>query len=112
MEPDSRLAYELLAEKMRILSNPKRLMIINLLKDKEKTVGEIASDIGIEVQNASQHLRILKAGGIVVTRRNGQAIYYKLENPMAAEFIARIRKTMVDLLEKQRDILHDKQQKQ
>ena len=104
MTTDSIWIYELLADKMRLLSNPKRLMIIKVLIDGEKTVGEIASLVGIELQNTSQHLRMMKAGGVVVARRQGQAIYYRLTDPIA-EYMDPMRRIVIKYLDMERHIL-------
>ena len=77
MDADKRI-FELQVEMLGVLSNPKRLGILKVLGEKGKTVGEIASQVGIELQNASQHLRIMKAHGIVLARRDGQSVNYKL----------------------------------
>ncbi|MHB8085672.1 MAG: ArsR/SmtB family transcription factor, partial [Dehalococcoidia bacterium] len=71
MEVNPNYIFELQAEMLSVLSNPKRLMILKVLGKGEKAVGEIAVQVGIEMQNASQHLRIMKAHGIVATRRDG-----------------------------------------
>ncbi len=73
--------FEMHAEICKIFTNPKRLEIINLLKDKEKTVSELAELAGIPQANISQHLAILRQNGVVTTRREGANIYYKIANP-------------------------------
>ena len=90
---------------MGVLSNPKRLGILKVLGKKEKTVGEIASQVGIELQNASQHLRIMKAHGIVLSRRDGQAVHYRLAMPVIAECCDLVRQAIVENLENTRNLL-------
>jgi DNA-binding transcriptional ArsR family regulator len=76
-----RTIYDL-AEKQaalcKVIGNSRRLLILWQLSKQELSVNEIAACVGSTLQNVSQHLRVLKKTGIVVTRREGQAIYYQL----------------------------------
>lgn len=78
---DSKEYYKKCSEVFKILSNPKRLQIMNEIKDKEVTVGEISKAICSRKSNTSQHLAYLRYAGIVVARRSGKNIYYKLADP-------------------------------
>lgn len=62
------------------LANPKRLEIVHLLRHKELTVSEMVEMLGLPQSNLSQHLTILRKSNIVVTRRDGKNIYYKLSH--------------------------------
>lgn len=73
--------YELHASVCQILANPTRLKILNALRDQEVSVAELARRIGRSMPNLSQHLAILRERGVVVTRREGVTIYYRLANP-------------------------------
>ena len=100
MELNPNYIFELQAEMLSALSNPKRLMILKVLGKGEKTVGEIAVQVGIELTNVSQHLRIMKAHGIVISRRDGQTVYYKLGAPIFAKCCELVRQAIVENLEK------------
>lgn len=104
MESD-KLIIGLQAEMMGVLSNPKRLGILKVLGTNEMTVGEIASRVGIELQNASQHLRIMKAHGIVLSRREGQAVHYRLAMPVIAECCDLVRQAILENAETTRNLL-------
>ncbi len=73
--------YNLHAGLCKTLSNPKRLEIINLLRNKERSVNELVELIKISQSNISQHLLILRQNKIVTTKRKGKNIYYKLAYP-------------------------------
>jgi ArsR family transcriptional regulator, virulence genes transcriptional regulator len=62
----------------KVLGNTRRLLILWQLSKEELSVNEIATRVGSTLQNVSQHLSLLKRSGIVVTRREGQSIYYQL----------------------------------
>jgi ArsR family transcriptional regulator, virulence genes transcriptional regulator len=107
MEVDPGYIFELQAEMLSALSNPKRLMILKVLGKKEKTVGEIAVQVGIEMPNVSQHLRIMKVHGMVTSRRDGQTVYYKIGTPVFAECCELVRKAIVEDLEKKRTMIEN-----
>lgn len=73
--------YELHASVCQILSNPTRLKILNALRDREMAVAGLAQRVGTSMPNLSQHLAILKARRVVLTRREGVTIYYRIANP-------------------------------
>jgi ArsR family transcriptional regulator len=66
------------AEIHHIFSNARRILIMWLLESQEMSVGEIAEKIGATLQNTSQHLRLMKDKGLLVTRREGQMVYYRI----------------------------------
>lgn len=73
-----------LAKISNALSNPRRLEIIDLLSQGERTVEKISKETGMSVANASQHLQVLKAGNLVEVRRNGNFIIYRLASGKVA----------------------------
>lgn len=68
------------AELCKTFGHPKRLMIINFLRDKEITVTQLARVTGINKSNLSQHLHLLRENGLVTTRREGTKIFYRLSH--------------------------------
>lgn len=72
--------YKLHAEICKVFSNPTRLEILNLLRDREMSVSEIMEKTELSQANVSQHLAIMKYKGIVMSARMGKNIYYRLTN--------------------------------
>jgi rhodanese-related sulfurtransferase len=72
------LIFEQFARIGKALSHPKRLEILDLLAQAERTVEQIARETAIPVANASQHLQVLKAARMVETRRDGLYAHYRL----------------------------------
>ena len=92
--------FELHARVCKTLSHPKRLEIIELLRDdKERGVSEIAENIGVTKANASQHLAVMRAQNIVKTRREGITIFYSLANPKIIIAYDALRKALKEQLE-------------
>jgi DNA-binding transcriptional ArsR family regulator len=73
--------YRVHAELCKVLTDPKRLMILDGLRHGERSVGELAQAIGVALPNASQHLAVMRNAGLVVGRRAGTTIIYRLAEP-------------------------------
>ena len=88
MEKEDEAKIEVLrlqAELCKALSEPKRLHIIQELREGERTVSELAKILGLKQSNTSQHLAILRNIGLVIPRKEGNRVYYKLAHPKIAE---------------------------
>jgi ArsR family transcriptional regulator len=62
----------------RALSDPKRLCVLETLAGGERSVSDLSRDAGCQIPNMSQHLAVLRACGLVTTRRDGNTILYRL----------------------------------
>lgn len=63
---------------VKALANKQRLMILCLLVDRERSVGEINGLLDLSQSALSQHLAVLREENLVSTRRDGQTIHYAL----------------------------------
>ncbi len=88
--------YELHADICKIFSNAKRLEIIDTLKDKEMSAGELIERIGLSKANLSQHMSVLKSKGVIVTRREGVNIYYRIANPKIIQACHLMREVLLE----------------
>src|ERR687894_1028612 len=70
--------FEQFARVGKALASPKRLEIVDLLAQGERTVEEIARETAMSVASASQHLQALKAARMVEGRREGLYMHYRL----------------------------------
>ncbi|MBI4742334.1 MAG: metalloregulator ArsR/SmtB family transcription factor [Betaproteobacteria bacterium] len=70
--------YELVARIGKAVSSPKRLELLELLSQGEKPVELLANEAGIDMKLASAHLRALRTANLVLPRRDGKNIYYRL----------------------------------
>lgn len=70
--------YAVLAKLVKAMANPHRLEIIDLLSQGERSVEEIAAETDMSVANASQHLQMLRQSNLVMPRREGNFIHYRL----------------------------------
>lgn len=72
---------------LKSLANQPRLMVLCALVEREHTVGELEELVGLSQSAVSQHLARLRAENIVTTRRDGQKIYYALEDDRARKIV-------------------------
>jgi ArsR family transcriptional regulator, virulence genes transcriptional regulator len=83
---DDRLElYRLHAEICKVLTDPKRLMLLTALRAGDRSVGELALAIGVSLPNASQHLAVLRTAGLIEGRRIGTTVLYRLAEPAIAD---------------------------
>ena len=88
LDPD---AAEVIAERMQALSAPSRVRLLYALRDGERSVGELAEAASLKPAAASQQLRILRHLRLVVARRDGQSIYYRLHDDHVGPLLDEIR---------------------
>ena len=94
--------YEMQAELCKTLSNPKRLEILDILKDeKEISVNLLAERLEIPKANTSQHLAVLRQAGVVSTRKDGINVYYSLRSNKISEACSLTRQILLERLEDQ-----------
>ena len=67
---------ELIARRFRALGDPLRVRIVDLLRDRELSVGELAARLEAGQQNVSKHLAVLADSGLVARRKDGNRVYY------------------------------------
>lgn len=79
--------FEEQANLLQALAHPKRLEILNLIAQKSLTVTEIYSMLDLPQANISQHLQVLREAGVVIPKRNGKEIYYRLKNKKIKDFL-------------------------
>ncbi|MEK6873953.1 MAG: metalloregulator ArsR/SmtB family transcription factor [Nanoarchaeota archaeon] len=97
--------YKIHAEMCKVFSNPIRLEILNLLRDKEMSVTGIIEKTKLTQANISQHLSIMKSKNIVISNRNGKNIYYKLSNHKIIKAFDILRDVLSERLEMDRKSL-------
>jgi DNA-binding transcriptional ArsR family regulator len=69
----------------RALADPKRLCVLQCLARGEMSVRDLSDRVGCQVPNMSQHLAVLRNSGLVLTRRDGNVIYYRLADARITE---------------------------
>ena len=99
-----RLVYTMHAQVCSVLSNAKRLEIIDLLRSGEKTAGDLTREMEIPKPNVSQQLTILREKGVLLSRREGQHIYYRLSFPKMLKAYDLLRQVLIERLREQGNV--------
>jgi DNA-binding transcriptional ArsR family regulator len=70
---------------LQVLAEPRRLQILDLLRDGERPVGELVERLGVSQPAVSKHLRVLKEAGLVEARPDAQRRLYRIRPEPLAE---------------------------
>lgn len=73
--------FRLHAELCKVLTDPKRLALLNALRSGDRSVGELAEVIRSTLANTSQHLAVMRSAGLVEGTRDGTTVRYRLAEP-------------------------------
>lgn len=96
---DDRLRDEyvqLVATLCKAVNDPKRLMLLHVLRDGPHAVGELAEAIDAPQANVSQHLGILREQGLVDTERRGVSVIYSLRHPRVLDAVDIMREVQAE----------------
>ncbi|MET8990789.1 metalloregulator ArsR/SmtB family transcription factor [Nonomuraea wenchangensis] len=83
--------YETFAQVAKALASAKRLELLDLLAQSERSVEVLAGAAGLGLTSASNHLQVLKQAGIVATRKEGTKVFYRLAGDDVADLWMRLR---------------------
>jgi DNA-binding transcriptional ArsR family regulator len=97
--------YELQSEVCKTLASPKRLEILNALKEGEKTVGELVEILGVPKANVSQHLAVMRLKGILKSRRDGVSIYYRIANHKVIQACMLMREVLTEQMKERSKLI-------
>jgi DNA-binding transcriptional ArsR family regulator len=85
--PAEPVEAELLAKYFRVLGDPTRLRVLDLVRERERSVGELVALLGESQPKVSNHLACLRWCGFVTTRREHRTIHYRLADERVAAVI-------------------------
>jgi len=83
--------FDGLASVAKALGSGRRAELVDVLAQGERSVDQLAGEIGQSVANTSHHLQVLSRAGIVATRREGTRIHYRLSSERVADLWAALR---------------------
>jgi len=95
------------ADLFKAMGNPVRIRVLELLSEREWSVGEMLGELGAGASGLSQHLSVLRVVGLVQARREASTVYYSLTTPRVADLLAVARTLRSDLLALQLEVLSD-----
>lgn len=88
--------HELHARVCKAIADPKRLLIINELRDREMSVGDLCESLDLTQSNVSQHLAILRERGVVSARREGTSVIYSLRGTKVLAAVDLLREFLAE----------------
>src|SRR5579884_390111 len=80
--------YVAKAQLFRVLGHPVRIRILELLRDGERTVGDLQAELGLDSSGTSQHLAALRRQGILDSRPLGTSVYYRIKDQRISQLLA------------------------
>lgn len=88
------------------LGDPKRIQILYALNDEPRHVSALADALDMPQPTVSRHLRVLRQRSLVLTERDGPAVYYRLANDKIINILDEMRLLLREALDRQSSILH------
>jgi DNA-binding transcriptional ArsR family regulator len=93
------------AELFRVLGHPVRVRILELLRERERSVGELQAALEIDSSGTSQHLGALRRQGLLEGRRDGTSVFYRVKDPRTFQLLEVARQILTGHLEDTQAIL-------
>lgn len=97
--------YQAKAEMFRILGHPARIRTLELLRDGERTVGDLQNALGLDSSGTSQHLGVLRKNGMLESRREGTNVYYRVKDPRTFQLLEVARQILTTNLAESQQLL-------
>lgn len=93
------------AEFFKALAHPARIRILEVLTLRECSVSELVPEVGLESSHLSQQLGVLRRANLVVTRKSGNNVYYRLADRRLAKLLDLAKQILLEYLTTARDQL-------
>jgi DNA-binding transcriptional ArsR family regulator len=97
--------FEIQANLCRTMSHALRLEIVHLLREKPRRVMDIAASTGHSPSAISRHLGVLRHGGVLMTERHGQEIFYQIANPKMVTICDLMREVLMEEASRQSNLI-------
>ena len=90
------IIYKYHAEMCKVFSHPKRLELLNVLRAEEMSAGELCQVLGLAPANLSQHLAMMRQRRILVSKKEGNVVYYRVANLRLLEAFDLLREILFE----------------
>ena len=107
--PVTRPIYQVKADFFKTLGHPARIRVLELLRDGERSVGELIPAVGIEASHLSQQLGILRRANILQVRKEGAAVRYSVTDPRIFDLLEVARAILTSSLAGSSELLAELQ---
>lgn len=99
------LVFKIKADFLKCLAHPARLAVIEYLKSREASVGQIVSALRLEQSGISKHLSLLRQAGIVTSRQEGVTVYYSIRDRDIFQVLRPIAQILRKRLKESQEVL-------
>jgi Predicted transcriptional regulators len=99
--------HEVKANLFRVLGHPARVRILELLREGERSVGTLQTELDLDSGGTSQHLAALRRIGLVASRRDGNSVYYRVDDQAVFDLLGAGRAIISRRLATEQSILHE-----
>ncbi len=89
------------AEMCKVFTHPIRLQILDILRAQEASVSDLAGRLGVAMGNLSQHLNMMKQRRVLVSRKDGNIVFYRLANPKMLKAFDLMREILLEQMQRE-----------
>ncbi len=89
------------AEMCKVFTHPIRLQTLDILREQEMSVSDLADRLGVAIGNLSQHLNMMKQRRVLVSRKDGNNVYYRLANPKMLKAFDLMREILLEQMQRE-----------
>ena len=97
--------YQVKADFFKTLAHPGRIRVLELLRDGERSVGELIPEVGLEASHLSQQLGILRRANVLQSRKEGSTVRYSVTDPRIFELLEVAKAILTSTLAESRQLL-------
>ena len=97
--PEAPPIYRVKAEFFRLLGHPARVRILEILRDGERSVGDLQAELGLDSSNTSQQLTAMRRQGVLDSRRVGTSVLYHVKDPRIFDLLETAKQILLAQLE-------------
>jgi ArsR family transcriptional regulator len=105
LESVTRPIYQVKADFFKTLAHPARIRVLELLRDGERSVGELIPEVGLEASHLSQQLGILRRANVLQSRKEGSTVRYSVTDPRMFDLLEVARAILTSTLAETRQLL-------
>ncbi len=103
----TRPIYQVKADFFKTLAHPARIRVLELLRDGERSVGELIPEVGLEASHLSQQLGILRRANVLQARKEGSTVRYSVTDPRIFELLEVAKAILTNALVETRELLSE-----
>ena len=103
----NRPIYQVKADFFKTLAHPARIRVLEVLRDGERSVGELIPEVGIEASHLSQQLAVLRKANVVQSRKSGSMVLYRVTDDRIFQLLELAKAILTSSLSETRDLLAD-----